>query len=168
MDPLALVFTPGAAVIVAALLMPIGLALHRRQLQRGHRANVEQRCGWCATHFDDDVDSSPYVIEGVYVCGPCASRQRKKLFVFLPLLLLLVVTAGVSSVTGVILGGMEVGWYMNSRLIPLFASVAGLGLLTWGAIKSMKSANFRSLNPAAEPDSVVEGSSDRSRLTTGV
>jgi hypothetical protein len=39
---------------------------------------------------------------------------------------------------------------MNSRLIPLFASVVGFGLLSWGAIKSMKSANVRSLDSMSQ------------------
>jgi hypothetical protein len=68
------------------------------------------------------------------------------LFILLPLLLLLVAVSGVSSVAGVILSDMGLDWWMNSRLIPLFASVVGFGLLSWGAIKSMKSANVRSLD----------------------
>lgn len=168
MDPLAFVFAPGAAVIIAVLLFPIGLTIHNRQLRRGQQLNGTQKCGRCANRFDEAAGSMAYVIEGVFVCGPCAHGQRRRLFVLLPLLLVLVAIAGVSSVAGVILGGMELDWWLNSRLIPLFASVVGFGLLSWGAIRSMKSANLRSLESMTQTPDQVPTSVECSRLTTGV
>ena len=155
-------------MIIAVLLFPFGLAVHQRQLRRASRLNSGDMCGRCGTQSEQGEASGTFVIEGVVVCTPCAERQRRRLLVLLPILFLLVVAAGLSTVTGVVFGGMELGWYLNSRMIPLFASVVGFGLLSWGAIKSMKSANLRTLGAASDAAGSVPVSGEKPRLTTDV
>ena len=144
-DPLWFVFGPGAAACVAVLALPVGLLMRSRYRRRAAARNREGRCGHCSAELVAGSAVGLYLVEGRYICAECAPVLRRRLWVLLPTLGALAIIAAASSTYGALAGGPGLGWYLNSRLIPLLLPAGGLGWGLFGGVRLMKRLNRQEL-----------------------
>jgi hypothetical protein len=144
-DPLALVFIPGAAAMVAGMASPFVLLGHFFWRRRAKSRNRRAACGRCGASLVD-APSGSYLYFGIFICSDCADTLRRRLKVALPTLGGAVVVAGVISATGFLFGGPTAGgpgldWWLNWRWFPLVLPSAGLGGASWLVIAHAKRRN---------------------------
>lgn len=143
MDPVSVIFVPGAIAAALALLSPVALLGHRFWRRRGFERNDERRCGRCRATFS--VADDLYRASGVLVCARCASTLRRRISILIPGALATAATLGVSSGVALWLiessGGFGLSWWLDTRWIPLLLPSVGTFGATILTVRAAKRAN---------------------------
>ena len=167
MDPLFLVFVPGAAAMIAAMAAPVAFGARALYRWRGKRRNRQSCCSRCGRQWgEDDKDLDLFLVEGLYICPRCATTLRRRLWVLLPSAAVLGVVALIGSTAGALFGGPGLEWWLSWRLLPLLLPAVGLvgGLL--GGVALMKRAN-RKIGGSADPSELPSGDPEPEQITSG-
>ena len=163
MDPLSVIFVPGAVAAALALLSPVGVLALRWWQRRGRGRNGVRRCARCAAAFS--VADELYWFGGLLVCAGCATTVRRCLVVGLPALAVtagaFAVSSGTALAVSVAQGGPGLEFWLASRWIPLLLPSAGLAAATGVLVALGKRANrlaagssATALHPGRHPDAI--------------
>ena len=118
--------------MIAAVAAPFAILLNRRSKRRAFDNNRKGRCGVCGVVFTND-GTPLYVVESRFICESCANRERRRLSVALPAAVLIGGITAVSTVAGVVFGGVsDITWWIGPKLIYVLlpAALLGAGSLT--------------------------------------
>jgi hypothetical protein len=164
MDPLAVIFIPGAlaagALLFGAPLAAIGYLAWRWQARRRVGRGSCGRCGESLAG-----DAARFLVTGVLICEPCADTLRRRLRIALPMVTIAATVFAITSSTAFVVsrlrGGPRLEWWLDGRWIPLSLPSVGIGLLTWGAIAVSKRMNrLRASSAAEQVDPLPEAKQD--------
>ena len=142
-DPLSVIFLPGA--VAAALVLFVGPLLVIRQIQWRRRArerNARFHCARCQATLAVDV---LHLFHGAHICANCATTLRRRFLVAIPVTLLVALGFRISSFTALVTshtpGGPEFTRWLDGRWIPLTLPSLGLAGLTYAFVRLSQRAN---------------------------
>jgi hypothetical protein len=166
-DPLFLVFWPGAIAIGGFVALPVAMGLQALNRRLGRSRNRSWHCGQCnAALARDDVAGNVFRAHGVYICNSCADILRRRYRVALVAVPVVAAIAGVTTLLGIFAGPQPLAWYFGFRLIPVFLPSVGVGAAFWWRIRAAKAANARELQPAL-PTSIADRAADSGVIAPG-
>lgn len=166
LDPLAVIFIPGAIASAVALASPVFIVRHLLWRRRARRLNADARCGRCKRALPI---ADLYLYSGRYVCDTCASALRTRMRRWLPAALGIAAICGVSVISALAVStaahGPPFAWWFNSRLIPLLLPSVGFATATLTAVRIEQWVNaLRNRRARAELDA---GDETATRLVRG-
>ena len=168
MDPLFFVFVPGAAAMIAAMVVPVAFGARALYRWRGKSRNRRGSCSRCGRRWaEEDNDLDLFFVEGLFVCPRCATTLRRRLWVLLPGTAMLGIVAVIGAAAGAVFGGPGLEWWLGWRLLPLLLPAVGLAGGLVGGVALMKRANRQIGGSKTEPVSLTAGDHQPEQLGPG-